>query len=64
MAYLFQDLWNVTRKIIQKDLNRPDNDVETIRLRTKHQYEYIITQASDYTIVVKQLCGKAIEIAR
>eukprot|EP00825_Cyclidium_porcatum_P045738 TRINITY_DN7034_c0_g1_i12.p3 TRINITY_DN7034_c0_g1~~TRINITY_DN7034_c0_g1_i12.p3 ORF type:complete len:140 (+),score=40.31 TRINITY_DN7034_c0_g1_i12:273-692(+) len=64
MAYLFQDLWNVTRKVIQKDLNHPENDVEIIRLRTRQQYEYIITQAGDYTIVVKQLCGKAIEIAR
>ncbi|EGR30530.1 roadblock lc7 domain protein [Ichthyophthirius multifiliis] len=62
VAALVSDLWNVSRKIIQRDLRSPDNDVEVIRLRTKHSYEYIITQCSgEFTMLAIQLCGKAIE---
>lgn len=51
MAALVQDLWNVSKKVITNDLKSPDvfhlniqNTLELIRMRTKHYYEYIITQ--------------------
>lgn len=51
MAALVQDLWNVSKKVITNDLKTPDvrkfesqNNLELIRMRTKHYFEYIITQ--------------------
>ncbi|CAK78231.1 unnamed protein product (macronuclear) [Paramecium tetraurelia] len=40
------------------------NDLEIIRIRTKAQSEYIISQQGDYTMIGIQLCGKAIEEAK
>ncbi|EAS02775.3 dynein light chain roadblock-type 2 protein (macronuclear) [Tetrahymena thermophila SB210] len=64
IAALVSDLWNVSKKVIQRDLKTPENDIEVIRLRTKHSYEYIITQSGDFTMLAIQLCGKAIEEAK
>ncbi|KRX05087.1 hypothetical protein PPERSA_06721 [Pseudocohnilembus persalinus] len=59
---LFQDLWNVASKVLKQEQRfQGENEVECMRLRTKHSFEYIVTQSGDFTIVVKQLCGKAIE---
>jgi hypothetical protein len=53
MAALISDLWNVSKKYIQRELRNPDvnikfilnkkNELEVIRIRTKASYEYIIT---------------------
>ncbi|KAM3135234.1 hypothetical protein pb186bvf_012699 [Paramecium bursaria] len=64
MAALVSDLWNVTKKVIQRDMKTPDNDLEIIRIRTKASSEYIISQYGDYTMIGIQLCGKAIEEAK
>ncbi|CAD8175574.1 unnamed protein product [Paramecium octaurelia] len=64
MSALVADLWNVTKKCIQRELRSADNDLEIIRIRTKAQSEYIISQQGDYTMIGIQLCGKAIEEAK
>ncbi|CAD8158382.1 unnamed protein product [Paramecium pentaurelia] len=64
MSALVADLWNVTKKCIQRELRSADNDLEIIRIRTKAQSEYIISQQGDFTMIGIQLCGKAIEEAK
>ncbi|CAK80770.1 unnamed protein product (macronuclear) [Paramecium tetraurelia] len=46
MSALVADLWNVTKKCIQRELRSADNDLEIIRIRTKAQSEYIISQCN------------------
>jgi len=58
---LFSELWNVARKIIQRELKSPDNSLETIRLRTKASTEMIVSQIGNYTLVCIQNCNKNVK---
>jgi len=55
---LFSELWNVSRKIIQRELKSPENVLETIRLRTKLGTELLVSQIGNYTLVCIQNCNK------
>jgi hypothetical protein len=65
-ASLFSDFWVVTKKVIQREIKNNDvnyfyfnnlqNDLETIRIRTKQYTEIIVSQVGDYTIVAIQNC--------
>jgi hypothetical protein len=52
-AHLILDLCGKSRKKIKELFEPPDNDVESIRLRTD-QYEMIIAQHNNFTLIVTQ----------
>ncbi len=58
-AALIGEFWNVTNKIIKRELRKPDNEIEVIRMRTSNSTELIISQYGDFNIVCIQDCDLA-----
>ncbi|CAK82576.1 unnamed protein product (macronuclear) [Paramecium tetraurelia] len=80
MSALVADLWNVTKKCIQRDLRNQDvftlliskerfgshqnQNQSLIRIYNFTMYQELYQLEGDYTMIGIQLCGKAIEEAK